>query len=547
MKRYSIRMFTRRRFLQTPRRARGVSPAPAAFAAVPVRARRRLGLSVAGRRGAVDAAHRRARSGSRCRCAGKSPPTRRCSPSSRRATAQAEPALGALGARRGAGARSPSAGTGTASPPAMRKAAIGRTRTAPAASAANPRLRFAFASCQQYEQGYFNAYRHIAADAPDLVAFLGDYIYESSWGRDHVRKHGAAEPYTLEDYRARHALYRCDPDLQAAHAACPWIVTWDDHEVDNDYADDRPEDGMERDAVPRAARRRLPRLLRAHAAAARACSPVGRTCASTRTSTGARLARFYDRSTHASTARGRPARVPAGAAARTPSTSRSARACRCPGARCSGARRSAGSSARSPNRARPGTSLAQTTPMAQLRPASPAPGGAPGPTAGTAIRRRASACSRPSRRTRCRNPVVLGGDVHSFNVNQLKTRLRRPGVAGRGERVRRHLDHLAGLVAGAPRPVPARQPAHAAGRQPLPRLRARRAHARSAVQTDLRAMESVQRRDAACSTLATFVVEDGRPGPCGRRKHAQHAHSCSGSGPRGISPPRQARRSSVRR
>jgi alkaline phosphatase D len=95
---------------------------------------------------------------------------------------------------------------------------IGRTRTAPAADAPNPRLRFAFASCQQYEQGYFSAYRQIAADAPDLVAFLGDYIYESTWGRDHVRKHDAAEPYTLEDYRARYALYRSDPDLQVLRA-----------------------------------------------------------------------------------------------------------------------------------------------------------------------------------------------------------------------------------------------------------------------------------------------------------------------------------------
>src|SRR5688572_25333080 len=90
------------------------------------------------------------------------------------------------------------------------QSAIGRTRTAPAKNAGVERLRFAFASCQQYEQGWFGAYRHIAADTPDLVAFLGDYIYESTWGRDHVRKHGAAEPYTLEDYRARHALYRSD-------------------------------------------------------------------------------------------------------------------------------------------------------------------------------------------------------------------------------------------------------------------------------------------------------------------------------------------------
>ncbi|MDH3289131.1 MAG: alkaline phosphatase D family protein [Betaproteobacteria bacterium] len=119
---------------------------------------------------------------------------------------------------------------------------IGRTRTAPAAGAAVERLRFAFASCQQYEQGYYAAYRHMAADDLDLVVHLGDYIYESSWGRNHVRSHGAAEPITLEDYRNRYALYKSDPDLQAAHAAHPWIVTWDDHEVDNDYAADRSQD-----------------------------------------------------------------------------------------------------------------------------------------------------------------------------------------------------------------------------------------------------------------------------------------------------------------
>src|SRR5215213_4133218 len=123
---------------------------------------------------------------------------------------------------------------------------IGRTRTAPVVATQPSRLRFDFASCQHFEQGYFNAYRHMVADEPDLMVFLGDYIYESHWGRDLVRSHNAPEPYTLDDYRARYALYKSDPDLQAAHAACPWIVTWDDHEVDNDYADDRPEDGMEK-------------------------------------------------------------------------------------------------------------------------------------------------------------------------------------------------------------------------------------------------------------------------------------------------------------
>ena len=118
----------------------------------------------------------------------------------------------------------------------------GRTRTAPAPGARVDRLRFSIASCQQYEQGWYAAHRHMAAEDLDLVVFLGDYIYESSWGRDHVRKHEAAEPYTLEQYRNRYACYKSDPDLQRSHAAAPWLVTWDDHEVDNDYADDRSED-----------------------------------------------------------------------------------------------------------------------------------------------------------------------------------------------------------------------------------------------------------------------------------------------------------------
>lgn len=121
---------------------------------------------------------------------------------------------------------------------------VGRTRTGPAANAAAPRLRFAFASCQHYEHGYYTAYPRMAADDLDLVVFLGDYIYESSLRRNQVRKHERAEePVTLDEYRARHAHYRADRNLQAAHRAFPWIVTWDDHEVDNDYADDRQEGG----------------------------------------------------------------------------------------------------------------------------------------------------------------------------------------------------------------------------------------------------------------------------------------------------------------
>ncbi len=121
---------------------------------------------------------------------------------------------------------------------------IGRTRTAPAAGTAAARLRFAFASCQHYERGYYSAYKHMVRDDLDLVVFLGDYIYESSARINTVRSHERTEePVALDEYRNRYAQYRSDPDLQAAHQAFPWIVTWDDHEVDNDYAGDRQEDG----------------------------------------------------------------------------------------------------------------------------------------------------------------------------------------------------------------------------------------------------------------------------------------------------------------
>ena len=113
---------------------------------------------------------------------------------------------------------------------------IGRTRTTPLARAAVDRLSFAFASCQHYEHGYFTAFRHMAAEDLDLVIHLGDYIYEYQGRQDRVRMHTGSEIETLPDYRNRYALYKTDPDLQAAHAAFPWVVTPDDHEVENDYA-----------------------------------------------------------------------------------------------------------------------------------------------------------------------------------------------------------------------------------------------------------------------------------------------------------------------
>lgn len=112
---------------------------------------------------------------------------------------------------------------------------IARTRTLPARDAQPERLRFAFASCQHYEAGLYTAYEQMARDELDLVFHLGDYIYESAGREGRVRKHLGGDLHTLEDYRLRYCQYRSDPLLQAMHALCPWFVTWDDHEVCNDY------------------------------------------------------------------------------------------------------------------------------------------------------------------------------------------------------------------------------------------------------------------------------------------------------------------------
>lgn len=114
--------------------------------------------------------------------------------------------------------------------------ASGRTRTAPAAGAAVAQLDFAIASCQRYDQGHYAAWRHAAAESLDLLLFLGDYIYEYASPATALRRHQGALVQTLDDYRQRYAQTKSDPDLQAAHAACPWLLVWDDHEVDNDYA-----------------------------------------------------------------------------------------------------------------------------------------------------------------------------------------------------------------------------------------------------------------------------------------------------------------------
>ncbi|HSV22842.1 MAG TPA: alkaline phosphatase D family protein [Xanthobacteraceae bacterium] len=113
----------------------------------------------------------------------------------------------------------------------------GRAMTSIAAGTPVERMRFGFVSCSHYELGYFSAYRHLADENPDMVLFLGDYIYEGAQ-QGRVRTHSdGIEAATLPTYRNRYAQYRLDADLQRIHAQAPSLVTWDDHEVSNDYAD----------------------------------------------------------------------------------------------------------------------------------------------------------------------------------------------------------------------------------------------------------------------------------------------------------------------
>ncbi|MFI6099003.1 alkaline phosphatase D family protein [Lentzea sp. NPDC051213] len=117
----------------------------------------------------------------------------------------------------------------------------GRTRTAPIQSALHVPLTMAFASCAQWEHGYFTAYRRLAEDQPDLVLHLGDYTYEYESGihvapQGNVRRVAGPTTTTLAHYRQRQAQYKTDPDLQEAHAVAPWSVVWDDHEIDNNWA-----------------------------------------------------------------------------------------------------------------------------------------------------------------------------------------------------------------------------------------------------------------------------------------------------------------------
>jgi alkaline phosphatase D len=387
---------------------------------------------------------------------------------------------------------------------------VGRTRTAPAPGARVDRLRFAFASCQQYEHGYFGAYRHLAADAPDLVAFLGDYIYESSWGRDRVRHHNAPEAFTLDDYRARYALYKSDLDLRAAHAACPWIATWDDHEVVNDYADSdggtdlSPEQFMARRAAAYQAfyeHMPLPPSMR----------PVGpRLRLHTSVDWGS-LARFCvvdDRQYRSVQACAKPRRRGG------PATTLDVDACTELGEASRsmlGREQEAWLEASLERSPAAWNVLAQQTRLAQWD-ARPGPGRVAwtdGWDGYPAARRR---LLEHLATHKVRNPVVIGGDIHSFHVAELRT----------------NFDDASSPVV-ASEFVGTSITSHGPGQERLDKLLPENPHVLLADgrhrgymrvvltpkrwQVDLRAMASVVDPGAACTTLASFVVEDGRAVP----------------------------------
>jgi alkaline phosphatase D len=382
---------------------------------------------------------------------------------------------------------------------------VGRFRTAPAVDAEVGRLRFAFVSCQQYEQGWYAAYRHLVADAPDLLLHLGDYIYESSWGEQRVRRHEGPEPVTLEQYRARHACYRLDPDLQAAHAACAWLFTWDDHEVDNDYAASLSQDEDVRRWM--LARRAMAyRAYFEHLPLRRTMTPLGPDLRLHARLPWGKLAAFTMLDT-----RQYKSPQPCPKPGRAGSNMIEDCAMReNPQATMLGDAQERWLAAGLATGAAQWNLLGQTTLMAQAD-SKPGPGqmfysdawdGYP------AARRR---LLQTLVDTRARNPVVLGGDVHSFWVTDLKTdfaRAESPTVAS---------EFVTTSVTSQPPPedriqTAAREGAHVKFATGLHRGYVRMELSPARLTAELRALDDARRQDAQCSTLASWVVEDGRPG-----------------------------------
>jgi alkaline phosphatase D len=382
---------------------------------------------------------------------------------------------------------------------------VGRTRTTPAVRAAPGRLRFALASCQHYEQGFFVAYRKMLDDALDLVVHVGDYIYESSWGRNHVRKHGAPEPFTLEDYRVRHALYKGDEDLQAAHQAYPWLFIWDDHEVENDYAgavsenDDPPELFLARRAAAYKAyyeHMPLPRRATPFGAYARLYTRVF----------WGRLATFFlldDRQYRTQQACPRPGRAGSNVVEECPERFDPRRT-------ILGEAQERWLYAGLASTTARWNFVTQQTLMAQFdlrvgeRRAFHTDGWDGYPPARERLLGRIAESRTP-------NPVVIGGDVHAFYVADLKRNFDDPEAAVVAS------EFVGTSITSQARPqeqtlaLLAENPHVKFGNSEV------RGYTRFEVRpgelrVDLRALETVARRESDIRTLASFVVEDGKPG-----------------------------------
>lgn len=391
-----------------------------------------------------------------------------------------------------------------------RHSPIGRARTAPSPDAAAGQFRVGMASCSHWEVGYFSAYRHMAEQSSDLNLLLGDYIYEYSYRGDRAagrpRRHDRQDDaLDLAGYRNRYALYKTDPDLQALHASAPCVVTWDDHEVQNDYGADLSQNVSE-DPGFRARRLAAYQAFFEH-------MPVRRSCLNDPWRLYRRL--HWGRLAQIDVLDGRQYRSPAAC-----STERSRRA-RMVGGDCL--------ERLQPHRSMLGLAqedwlysglgqaearwnlIAQDLLMASLR--QPGRDGVVGHwTDGwdgyPATRDRLLSALQASAAA---NPVILGGDIHSYWTTDLKADFRDPESATVAT------EFVTGSVTSDPPPY---EP-FAAMLPENPHVRFFESRAHGFVALDIRpdrlearlhAISDRMRPDATLSTLKTFVVEDGPPG-----------------------------------
>jgi alkaline phosphatase D len=383
---------------------------------------------------------------------------------------------------------------------------VGRTRTLPAPGSSPGRLALAVASCQHFEHGYYSAYQHLAHEDLDLVLHLGDYLYETAPADGQPRRHTGPAPTDLAGYRLRHALYRTDPDLQAAHAAIPFVVTWDDHEVANDYANDQ----SELLDPPAAFRRRRAAAYRAyweHLPLRRRSRPRGPAARLYRRLRFGDLAEVSVLDTRQyrddqpcdgnGVGRGQPV---AGCADRLD-----------PGRSLLGRRQGRWLLAGLDRSGARWNVIAQQLLMAELE-LRPGPGMAYGSDGWDGYAAERARIMEFLQARRPSNPVVLGGDMHSFWVNDLHLDNQRPGAKVLAS-------EFVGTSITSSGPPYEQYRGYLADNPHVRFFESRwRGYLRCEVdhrrwRTDLRVVDTVRRPGASIRTLASFVVEDRRPGP----------------------------------